>query len=187
MSGAEQRKGPRGRRRAAAGKGHAWQFRARFRRHGFGWRSQPAIRRVKEAISEIKKVAGTDPLTAAEGAVLFLERVSPALERLGDRWGELCGSRRRGRTAHRDLPDGVEPGPGAARVLQGGHGVPERPGRRRAVRGGPRSPGDVPPGKRRPRRPEAPPDGPHSRSSGPLDSLTVLPSQSRDCRRSGKL
>ena len=38
-------------------KGHKWQFKARFRRHAFGWRSQPAIKRVQEAVSEIKKVA----------------------------------------------------------------------------------------------------------------------------------
>ena len=34
---------------------HKWEFRARFRRRAFGWRSQPAIKRVKEAVSEIKK------------------------------------------------------------------------------------------------------------------------------------
>ena len=31
---------------------HNWQFKARFRRHAFGWRSQPAITRVKEAVSK---------------------------------------------------------------------------------------------------------------------------------------
>jgi hypothetical protein len=35
---------------------------------------------VKEAVSEIKQVARQEPLVAAEGAVLFLEKVSPALE-----------------------------------------------------------------------------------------------------------
>lgn len=59
---------------------HKWVFRARFRRGAYGWRSQPAIKRVKEAVSEIRKVARRDPLLGAEGAVLFLERVSPALE-----------------------------------------------------------------------------------------------------------
>lgn len=59
---------------------HKWEFRARFRRRAFGWRSQTAIKRVKEAISEIKKVARKDQVLAAEGAVLFLEKVSPALE-----------------------------------------------------------------------------------------------------------
>lgn len=36
---------------------HPWAFRARFRRSAFGWKSQPAITRVREAVSEIKKVA----------------------------------------------------------------------------------------------------------------------------------
>jgi len=43
-------------------------------------RSQPAITRIKEAVSEIKKVAKIDPVLAGEGAVLFLERVSEAIE-----------------------------------------------------------------------------------------------------------
>jgi len=59
---------------------HHWVFKARFRRHAFGWKSQPAIQRVKEAVGEIKKVARQDPVLAGEGAVAFLERVSPALE-----------------------------------------------------------------------------------------------------------
>ncbi len=59
---------------------HKWQFKARFRRHAFGWRSQLAIKRVKEAVSEIKKVARKDKALAAEGAVSFLEKVSPAFE-----------------------------------------------------------------------------------------------------------
>ena len=29
---------------------HKWEFTARFRRHAFGWRSQPAIQRVKQAV-----------------------------------------------------------------------------------------------------------------------------------------
>jgi hypothetical protein len=58
---------------------HPWAFRARFRREAFGWKSEPAIVRVREAVGEVKKVAKSDPLVAADGAVLFLERVSPAL------------------------------------------------------------------------------------------------------------
>ena len=61
---------------------HKWTFRARFRRNAFGWRSQPAVKRVKEAVSEIKKVARQDPVLGAEGAVLFLEKLSPALEQV---------------------------------------------------------------------------------------------------------
>ena len=58
---------------------HKWQFKSRFRKGTFGWKSKPAILRVKEAVSEIKKVARKDPLLAAEGAVVFIEKISPAL------------------------------------------------------------------------------------------------------------
>lgn len=68
---------------------HKWQFVARFRRGAFGWKSQPAIKRVKEAVSEIKKVARRDPALAAEGAVRFLERVSPALEQVDGSSGAI--------------------------------------------------------------------------------------------------
>ncbi len=68
---------------------HKWEFRARFRRHAFGWKSQPAIKRVKEAVSEIKKVARRDKVLAAEGAVLFLEKVSPALEHVDSSSGAI--------------------------------------------------------------------------------------------------
>jgi len=68
---------------------HKWAFQARFRSRAFGWRSQPAIKRVKEAVSEIKKVARKDPILAAEGAVLFLERVSPAIERVDSSSGSM--------------------------------------------------------------------------------------------------
>jgi hypothetical protein len=64
----------------AKAEAHKWEFKARFRRHAFGWKSQPAIQRVKQAVTEIKKVGRTDPIIAAEGAVAFIERLSPALE-----------------------------------------------------------------------------------------------------------
>ena len=68
---------------------HKWTFRARFRRHAFGWRSQPAIKRIKEAVSEIKKAARKDPVLGAEGAVLFLEKVSPAIEQVDSSSGAI--------------------------------------------------------------------------------------------------
>lgn len=58
---------------------HKWQFAPRFRRNAFGWKSQPAIARIKEALAEIKAVAKKEPAAAAEGAVLFLEKVAPAI------------------------------------------------------------------------------------------------------------
>ncbi len=69
--------------------GYKWQFKTRFRMHAFGWRSQPAITRIKEAVLEIKKVARKDTLLAAEGAVSFLERISPALERVDSSSGAI--------------------------------------------------------------------------------------------------
>lgn len=69
---------------------HKWAFKARFRRHAFGWKSsQLAVRRIREAVSEIGKVARKDRLLAAEGAVIFLERVSPALEHVNSSSGAL--------------------------------------------------------------------------------------------------
>jgi hypothetical protein len=68
---------------------HKWAFAPRFRRGSFGWKSRPAIQRVKEALSEIKKTARKDPLLAAEGAVLFLEKVSPALEQVDSSSGAI--------------------------------------------------------------------------------------------------
>ena len=70
-------------------KKHTWQFRPRFHRRAFGWRSQPAVKRVTEAVAEIRKVARRDPVLGAEGAVLFLEKVSPALEQVDSSSGTI--------------------------------------------------------------------------------------------------
>ncbi len=71
------------------GETHKWEFKARFRRNAFGWRSQPAITRIKQAVAEIKKVAKKDARLAAEGVVVFLERVSPALEAVDSSSGSI--------------------------------------------------------------------------------------------------
>ncbi len=76
-------------RRAGGAESHRWEFKARFRRQAFGWKSQPAIQRVKQAVSEIRRVARRDPVLAAEGAVLFLERVSPAIEQVDSSSGAI--------------------------------------------------------------------------------------------------
>lgn len=68
---------------------HKWEFKARFRRHAFGWKSQPAITRIKQAVAEIKKVGRKQPVLAAEGAIAFLERVSPALEHVDSSSGSI--------------------------------------------------------------------------------------------------
>ena len=77
------------RRATPTGESHKWEFKARFRRHAFGWKSQPAITRIKQAVAEIKKVAKQDALLAAEGAVVFLERVSPAIEQVDSSSGSI--------------------------------------------------------------------------------------------------
>lgn len=67
----------------------SWQFTRRFRRGAYGWKSAPAIRGVQQAVSEIKKVARRDPALGAEGAVLFLERVSPAFQQVDGSSGAI--------------------------------------------------------------------------------------------------
>ena len=67
-----------------------WAFRARFRRAAFGWKgSRLAIERIHEALAEIRTAARQDPATAAEGAVLFLEKLSPALNQIDSSSGAL--------------------------------------------------------------------------------------------------
>ena len=68
---------------------HKWQFVTRFRRHAFGWRSATPILRIKEAVSEIKTVRRKDPVLAAEGAVILLEKLSPALEQVDSSSGAI--------------------------------------------------------------------------------------------------
>lgn len=68
----------------------AWAFRARFRRGAFGWKgTQLAIGRISEALTEIRAVARHDPACAAEGAVLMLEKLSPALCQIDSSSGAL--------------------------------------------------------------------------------------------------
>jgi hypothetical protein len=70
-------------------RGYSWRFKTRFRRHAFGWKSQPAITRLQEALAEIKQVARLEPLLAAEGAIALLERISPALEHVDSSSGAI--------------------------------------------------------------------------------------------------
>lgn len=69
---------------------HAWAFRASFRRNAFGWKStRKAIERLNEAVGEIERVARTDPALAGEGAVLLLEKLSPAVNQIDSSSGAL--------------------------------------------------------------------------------------------------
>ncbi|CAK0782082.1 Tetratricopeptide repeat protein [Gammaproteobacteria bacterium] len=67
----------------------AWQFASHFRRQAFGWRSNLPIQRIKEALSEIKQAARQDPVLAAEGAVILLEKLSPALAQVDSSSGAI--------------------------------------------------------------------------------------------------
>lgn len=69
---------------------HKWSFPARFRAGAYGWRgSRLACQRLREAVSEIKKVTKKDPLTGAEGAVRLMDKIWPALEHVDSSSGAL--------------------------------------------------------------------------------------------------
>ena len=68
---------------------HKWTFKPRFKPRCFGWRSSLPIQRIKEAIAEIKQAARKDHVLGAEGAVLFLERLSPAIEQVDSSSGAI--------------------------------------------------------------------------------------------------
>ncbi|MFW8600228.1 hypothetical protein ACOHYD_01930 [Desulfobacterota bacterium M19] len=70
-------------------KKYKWTFTSRFRRHAYGWRSQTPIKRIKEAVSEIKSASRKDPILGAEGAVLLLSKLSPALEHVDSSSGAV--------------------------------------------------------------------------------------------------
>ena len=73
---------------AAAAK-HKWVFSSRFKRDAFGWKSDLPIQRIKEALTEIKSVAKKEPVLAAEGAVLLIEKLSPALTHVDSSSGAM--------------------------------------------------------------------------------------------------
>jgi hypothetical protein len=69
---------------------HKWIFTARFRAGAYGWKSSRlACQRLREAVSEIKKVAKKEPGLAAEGAVRLIEKLWPALEHVDSSSGAL--------------------------------------------------------------------------------------------------
>lgn len=68
---------------------YKWQFAPRFRRNAFGWKSDTPIQRIKEAVAEIKTIAKKEPVLAAEGAVLFLEKLAPSIEQVDSSSGAL--------------------------------------------------------------------------------------------------
>ena len=59
---------------------YKWAFAPRFRSRAFGWRgTRTAVERLDEALREIAQMARSEPALAADGAVLLLEKLSPAI------------------------------------------------------------------------------------------------------------
>ncbi len=71
-------------------KSHKWTFTVRFRTNAFGWKgSSLACKRIKEAVSEIRKTARKDPLLGGEGAIKMMEKLWPALQHVDSSSGAL--------------------------------------------------------------------------------------------------
>ena len=69
---------------------HKWKFKSHFRREAYGWNgTAKASKRMKEAVSEIKKVAKKDPALAGEGAIELFSRIYPALMHIDSSSGAL--------------------------------------------------------------------------------------------------
>jgi len=72
---------------------YTWTFKARLRARAFGWRgSRLACQRLKEAVTEIKKVARKDPVTAGDGVVCLMERIWPTFQDIDTSSGALGGA-----------------------------------------------------------------------------------------------
>ena len=73
-----------------------WSFATRFRARGFGVHSSRlACQRIREAMTEIRKVARRDHVLGAEGAVRFTVKLVPAIEQALTRPPELIAAIRR--------------------------------------------------------------------------------------------
>lgn len=69
---------------------HKWKFKSYFRREAYGWNgTAKASKRMKEAVSEIKKIAMKDSALAGEGAVELFYRLYPALMQIDGSSGGL--------------------------------------------------------------------------------------------------
>jgi hypothetical protein len=69
---------------------HKWAFKPGMRAGAYSWRSSAkAIERLKSASAEIRAVARTDPVTAAEGVIALAQRIWPAFEHIDTSSGAL--------------------------------------------------------------------------------------------------
>jgi hypothetical protein len=72
---------------------HIWTFSPRLRSRAFGWKgSHLACQRLKEAVTEIKKVARVGPVTAGDGVVSLMEKIWPAFQAIDTSSGALGGA-----------------------------------------------------------------------------------------------
>jgi hypothetical protein len=72
---------------------HSWTFKSRLRSRAFGWKgSHLACQRLKEAVTEIKKIARTDAVIAGDGFVSLMERIWPAFQDVDTSSGALGGA-----------------------------------------------------------------------------------------------
>lgn len=94
---------------------HTWAFKSRFRAGAFGWRSDRAIARIAEAVREIKHVARTDPVLAADGAVVFVQRLVPAIANVDGSSGAMGSAVNH---AIRDLAALIAAAPAAASIRE---------------------------------------------------------------------
>jgi hypothetical protein len=69
---------------------HKWKFKSHFRREAYGWKGTAlASKRMREAVSEIKKVAKADSSLAGEGVIELLCRLYPAMMQIDSSSGAL--------------------------------------------------------------------------------------------------
>ena len=69
---------------------HKWKFKSYFRREAYSWNgTAKASKRMKEAVSEIKKVAKKNSVLAGEGVVELFYRLYPALMNIDGSSGAL--------------------------------------------------------------------------------------------------
>jgi len=69
---------------------HKWTFKSRFRRETYSWNATAlASKRMREAVSEIKKVAKKDSAQAGEGVIELFSRIYPAVMHIDGSSGAL--------------------------------------------------------------------------------------------------
>lgn len=69
---------------------HSWKFKSHFRREAYSWKGTSlASKRMREAVSEIKKVSKNDASLAGGGVIELFVRLYPALMQIDSSSGAL--------------------------------------------------------------------------------------------------